>query len=131
MLSRDYLIDLILSPFICDPVRYLVAISEGLTLDDIKESSQSLYFEHEPRNSSELTLTIAAIIKLDLDREVLSRASQSSKRWKYIMENFVRLNEVFSSLDFNQRRSEERKYLNVPAAAEELSSSNTHILSSI
>jgi hypothetical protein len=101
-MEKEKLLQIILSPFMCDSVRYLVAIESNY-------DPQS-YFS-EPQNSSQLHFVIAIINQFNLKESALLEASQTSKRWRYIYDNFPRLLRIFSDFNHIDRSLAESDYL--------------------
>ena len=113
MQNREELLDLILSPIVCDPVRFLVGLQNGLTYEEIKEKSGRMIFNVEPISGSEITLTLKYISEYGLSPDLCRVISSVSPRWKYIMDNYVTLKNVFEGFDIRRRKDEERKYLSI------------------
>lgn len=108
-MDRESLLALVLSPLVCDPVRFLVAIEESNG-----QSFEDLYPFKEPTNSSQIHFTLAAIDQFGFYDTALRRASMISPRWKFLFDNYTKYRNVFSTFDRAARLRAETEYLRVP-----------------
>lgn len=108
IMDKESLLALVLSPLICDPVRYLVS------LEEFNESGyEELYPFNEPTNSSQIHFTLAAIEQFGFYDTSLKHAAAKSPRWKFLFENYVKYRRVFSTFDRAERLRAETEYLRV------------------